>query len=199
MQNRITNIGQRALVTLVAKEIKKCQRNTKNKGSVDIPVSITPHDMPHVMIGDKEYRLNVSLSKNDIHTLIEQALQESRCNGISFDQGEIIRVMVFAKPRKSFCMLARLFLKYAGYNLKGDEIKRIDLSNTPDGDEYLCHDDGSCQDAIDFIRQKKGSRDKLFVGVMKSTDGNIIDKILELSVTTPKGRFKCGMVVSVKC
>ena len=199
MQNRITNIGQRALVTLVAKEIKKCQRNTKNKGSVDIPVSITPHDMPHVMIGDKEYRLNVSLSKNDIHTLIEQALQESRCNGISFDQGEIIRVMVFAKPRKSFCMLARLLSKYAGYNLKWDDIKRVDLPNTPDGDEYLCHDDGSCQDAIDFIRQKKGSRDKLFVGVMKSTEGNIIDKILELSVTTPKGRFKCGMVVSVKC
>ncbi len=198
MEKRISNIGQRALVTLVAKEIKKCHRNTENKGSVDIPVSVTPHDIPHVMIGGEEYCVNGSLSRNDIHSLIKQALQESRCNGISFDQGEIVRVIVFAKPRKSFYMLARLLSKYAGYNLKWDDIKRVVLSNTPDGDKYLCYDDNSCQDAIDFIRQKKDSRDKLFVGVMRSTDGNIIDKALELSVTTPKGRFKCGMAVSVK-
>jgi hypothetical protein len=197
MQNRITNIGQRALVTLVAKEIKKCHRNIKNKGSVDIPVSITPHDMPHVMIGDKEYRLNDSLSKHDIHTLIEQALQESRCNGISFDQGKIIRVMVFAKPRKSFCMLARLLLKYAGYNLKWDEIKRIDLSNTPDGDKYLCHEDDLCQDAIDFIRQKKDSRDKLFAEVVTSTNGDVIEKMLQLTVATPKGKFKHGKILVI--
>lgn len=189
MQNRITNIGQRALVTLVAKEIKKCHRNTKNKGSVDIPVSITPHDMPHVMIGDKEYRLNDSLSKHDIHTLIEQALQESRCNGISFDQGEIIRVIVFAKPRKSFCMLARLLLKYAGYNLKWDEIKT--------GDKYLCHEDDLCQEAVNFIRQKKDSRDKLFAEVVTSTNGDVIEKMLQLTVATPKGKFKHGKILVI--
>ena len=201
MQEKIVKIGQRTLVTLVAKEIKKCHRGTKNenKGFVDIPIYLTSDTTTHIIVGGKTYGLDSLFTRNDIHNLIKQALQESRCNGISFDQGEIIRVMVFAKPRKSFCMLARLLSKYAGYNLKWDDIKRVDLPNTPDGDEYLCHDDGSCQDAIDFIRQKKGSRDKLFVGVMKSTEGNIIDKILELSVTTPKGRFKCGMVVSVKC
>lgn len=191
MNKRITNIGQRALVTLVAKEIKKCHRNTKNKESVDIPVSVTPHDMPHVMIGGEEYCLNESLSRRDIHTLIEQALQESHCNGISLDQGEIIRVVVFAKPRKPFCMLARLLSKYAGYNLKWDEIKA--------GDKYLCHEDDLCQEGVNFIRQKKGSRDKLFAEVVTSTNGNVIEKVLQLTIATPKGKFKHGKTLAIDC
>ena len=191
MEKRISNIGQRALVTLVAKEIKKCHRNTKNenKGVVDIPIYLTSYTTTHIIVSGKMYGLDSLFTRNDINNLIKQALQESRCNGISFVKDEIVRVIVFAKPRKPFCMLARLLSKYAGYNIEWDEIKA--------GDRYLCHEDDLCQEGVNFIRQKKGSRDKLFAEVVTSTNGDVIEKMLQLTIATPKGKFKHGKILAI--
>lgn len=204
--NNEIHIREQGLKTLVAKEIKKCERSLKDedKDFLEFEVSIHEGSVRVAYRGQVYIIDNISPNTEtdetidtatmimDVHTIILKAIEESRAKAIINDTGGLIQVMVVSKPRKAFNMLSRLLSKYANLTLKWDTITRFPMDNFFRGVTYLCHDTETCERAIKFIRTKRNGRDKLFATIITTLDRGFVDGVLELSVTTPKGKFKYG-------
>lgn len=201
--NNVIHIREQGLKTFVAKEIKKCERSLKDKDKDFLVFEVSLHE-GSVRIAYREQiyiidnmKPNTDVNKAievimDVYNIILEAIEESRVRTTINVTGGLIQVKVVSKPRKAFNMLSRLLSKYANLTLQWDTITKFPLDNSFRGTTYLCHDTETCERAIKFIRTKRNGRDKLFATIITTLDRGFVDAVLELSVTTPKGKFKYG-------
>ena len=186
----------------------------------------------NIYFGDKNYKFyDKEITDRDFLVIVQTALKESKCNGkvktkeweedifhgrwyshikhIKFDG-----LTLFGKPCKEFVTLSRMLKKYTNKELGETDVnsssvcgKRSSWSADENSTGFLCYQPKKCQRAIDFIREKRTSKDKLYFEVK-----NILEhedeyeykiaqyqesewyateyNYLELRVTTPKGKTK---------
>lgn len=173
------------------------------------------------------------ISEGEFLTIVGTALRESNCKGkietrdawgenaygrmYSFKEFKTLTLL--GKPCKQFVTLNRMLKKYTNNELQETEVytgevcgKRSSWSVDESSKGYLCYQPKKCQDAIDFIRKKKTSRDVLKVKVENVLDhGDEYEykiaqyqesewygsekKILELVVNTPSGKEKAAIKI----
>lgn len=178
------------------------------------------------------------ITDEEFVTLVSTALRESNSKGyiqtkeweernpngwmyapikrVSFDY-----LILLGKPCKEFIKLNRLLNKYAHKELTETEVntsdvcgKRNDWSVNISTTKYLCYNPNVCNNAIEFIRNKRTSKDTLSIEMQKKLYHNDDEEyqiaqhletewygtqsnILLLKVTTPTGKEKGKLII--KC
>ena len=192
-------IGEASLMIAMAKHIKACKKNLKDSDKTEAYFKFNWSDgMTEVSFADKVLCVNETLSVERLGELVAKALEESSCKGTILSEWGKYRVILYGSPTKAFRMLQRLIQKYSGVFIDWDTCKSIYFDGNGaimyDKTAYLCYNETTCQDGIDFIRKNRTSKDVLNA-VIKVDSGDetgnfSITNCLSLSVETPHGKCK---------
>lgn len=187
-------ISQGRLKLLLAKHIKKHAKHLGDKFFELLNFDFKwGESSTTILFGGEAYSMNGFYKLDDLNVLIEDAFKETGCNGVVCRDGATIRVRLYGKPTSNYKLLDRLVYKYSGFNMKWDTI-RTDYVDNPLKTKFLCYDEDTCREAIDFIRENRTSKDMLVTNIderMSGSPDSIEDmKILILKVKTPKGKVK---------
>ena len=182
----------------------------------------------NISFGGNEYCFyDKEISDNDFVTIMKTALKDSKCKGkVNVQEWDTSRgwstihcmrfksLVLLGKPCKEFGTLNRMIKKYTNKELGETDVnsssvcgKRSSWSVDGSSTGYLCYQPKKCQFVIDFIREKKTSRDKLHFEVKNElSHGNGHDyeiaqyqesewygtefNFLKVEVSTPTGKTK---------
>lgn len=191
-------VGRASLVIKMAKHIKACSKELKDKHKTD--TTFTFHwinDRTEVVINDICYATARKLSVEELEAITMMALTETACNGVVSRGVNNYKVTLFGKPVKPFRMLQRLILKYTHKDIAWNEFCTwyFNEDGTADYDRttFLCYNEEVCQDGIDFIRAFRTPKD-----VLKLEFGNhdiMNASTLKLVVETLHGKKKAEIVL----
>ena len=195
----------------------------------------------NIYFGDKNYKFyDKEITDRDFLVIVQTAFKESKCKGqvktkeweeqnprgwwlspikhIEFDN-----LTLLGKSCKEFSTLSRMLKKYTNKELGETDVnsssvcgKRSSWSADKNSTGFLCYQPKKCQRAIDFIREKRTSKDNLYFEVK-----NVLEheneheykiaqyqesewygseyNYLELKVTTPTGKTKGTLNVYANC
>ena len=186
--------------------------------------------------GNKYCFYDKEISDNDFVAIVKTALKDSKCKGkVNVKEWDMLEgwskihyvrfesLVLLGKPCKEFGTLSRMIKKYTNKELGETDVnsssvcgKRSSWSADGNSTGYLCYQPKKCQSAIDFIREKRTSKDTLHFEVKnRLSHGDECDykiaqyeesewygseyNYLELKVTTPTGKTKGTLNVCANC
>lgn len=182
-----------------------------------------------ICLGHQEYEFKDKEIKDYMFIdIVKKALAMSKVVGevntrdtyIDFEKTVVFdSLVILGKPCKEFVSLNHLLKKYAGKELCLTNVSSVSVCGkrnawSESGEKsYLAYDTANCKKAIDFIREKRTSKDTLSFEVKNSFShgdncsyqhamqcesewyGSNCD-VLILKVTTPKGKEKGNLSVA---
>lgn len=190
------------LKILMAKHIKSCQKKLKQKEVNKIEVEFVfewLEDMTMVKFGEAKYLISGKWLMPDLFDLVKESLEETCCDGVMTYNMSSCSVILFGKPVKPFNMLQRLIQKYSGIGIKWSDFKTETQSvsgNFIDSKRrYLCYNENACQEGIDFIRNKRSSKDVLKTYFIVERNKPYVTSAIKLEVQTMRGKKKSEFIV----
>lgn len=181
-----------------------------------------------IYFGDNNYKFyDKEINDKDFVVIVKTAFKESKCKGkVNVEEWDMYEgwrrihnvrfdsLVLLGKPCKEFNTLSRMLKKYTNKELGETDVnsssvcgKRSSWSADENSTDFLCYQPKKCQRAINFIREKRSSKDKLYFEIKNELehDDEYEYKIaqyqesewyateynyLELKVTTPMGKTK---------
>lgn len=182
------HVGHVNTLVSMAKYIKRASKGLKDNNKVVVKFGFSWDEKDTVLLfNDEYYIIDNILSHQEIIELTEKALNETSCRGVVYPDGQTIKVMLFAKPTKSFNMLSRLISKYSGLNISWKTIKKQKIGGNPESTQFMCYDDELCCEAVKFIRNNRTSKDDMFSVIRNEINGDFVSSILSITIKSKKG------------
>ena len=185
---KVTNLSENYVIQYIAEYIKSCKKNIGNNTNIELPIyyhnwgarinGSWKWTRSEISFNGNTYEFtNKELSEERFVWILRTALEQSGVDGKVFFQTYgnswngyqtiFEKIEIYADPCKEFIQLNKMLQKYAGKALNKTEIfftticgKRSSWSDTGRV-KYLCFDANNCKNIINFIREKKTSKDKL--------------------------------------
>lgn len=184
-----------------------------------------------IIIGGQEYEFkDREITDYMFLNVVKKALEMSKVVGkidtkekmIGYSTEEAFdSLVILGKPCKEFVTLNHILKKYVGKELSLTDVNSVGVCGkrsrwSESGKKsYLAYDAANCKKAIDFIREKRTSKDKLSFEVKNDFSNGDEESykcamyqesewygsncnILVLKVTTPKGKEKGNLSVAAK-
>lgn len=186
-------ITKRMLLVILAKWIKK---QVKKEKFGEIPIDfrfLLSGDITAFQVGVKWVYVNGSINPVDI---VQEALNETRYNGIVFQSGIFIQVLVYGKPSDEFKRLTRIVYRLSGITIKWNDVVTQYIKDKRDADKYLCYNDMACESACNFLKHTRKARNKILVAI-REEDGDVFKRVLDMSIIPKSGKEKYEKTISV--
>jgi hypothetical protein len=181
-------ITEPRLVIEIAKYIKKKSKELKDVHTlkVDFLISLM-NGQSFVTFGDRHYSVDTYIEAKNV---LNQSLQETRCDGRLEFKGGLYTITMFGKPVRPYLHLEKLVKKYSGFEMDRKSLRTDRFEGESLKTDYMCYDPVVSQSAIDFIRANRVTKDVMVCSMESIIDGDKNINGLNILIGTKGGKVK---------